>query len=796
MSIALNKLRALAAALVEQLGAGWTFAEGLKAPQLGLGAPAEGRIVVFIDRGEAPSGRRGCALWRSERRYHWLVDDGQGLTWDGAGSSIGKMVGELWRTLWRATRTDDQVLELVAQMLTDATARERWDWKAQTNSKPLEAMGAAEVGAPGLVRWGRGETALHFTIYWQGYGVGDGFPFLQSHIDHDVSIFHLRRRWSSVELAERAATIMIRYAEAMLGGETPSWDASGWLEARAEVPAAPAELKTSATPMAAFKRKEWEKRLRAWLKAETDDARRLRLRRHLRLVGPEDQQDVAEHQAFLPGEGLDELGRAKGWGGAPQGTRSPVPVKVIAGLWLLGLPVRAIATITTGTDKAKSSVSRRLKEVRPGSAPDGWTAHGRRALVHEVVGWACPTAEQLAAAETPRRRTQRAALSSKGADDRPRIRVRRRTPEVDPAAFVVSLPARHRALLLELVYLGDATEAELVELLNVSSAAALKGCVSSLGRWASKGGLSTPFERQGDTLRWIGGPSWDGWAEQLKAIGRTPPLAVSPAAGGTDGTGRGLPQTWEQMPSSVRETPAESWLGRRLGAMTWRDLEEAVIDQLASQVGGTDLLRLMGPVGHSNGWLTWGKSDNKGYPGGIFRERTGDWIEVVLAPAVAYGGLATRPVGKQPERPGVQHGGWWRQAPDVADVAALAQWLSATMVERAANQLGVIVPREPAGAVETRVRAFVSSKITDRARALLEHVAREGRVSRDAVVEHLELPASKTGQMVLRGTIQTIRTTALLCQVDVPVALEAGDIVWRDGLAGWVVWAEAVRATA
>lgn len=383
--------RVVAACGVMAKAIGWVCSTGTAAPVLGRG---EGEPIATVHPHPQADGvfDRGLVVW-GESEVLWAIDDGAGGISSGAVAGPAQLGPAVWPAVWALARDP---VELVEAML--IAEGERIDRRLDRSL--LQVMGAPVRGSY-AVEWGVAEVRQ-----WDREGIrievvpANGWPFVQCgnrkrFVRDSLSPLALARRLAglAVDFVHRSIQTWPKLAEAFAPASRFVEVSRGW-----SVPDVPPDVATAATGRGGLV-EDWQTELRRWLASEGADARASRLQR------------VDERRGalvFVPGKGIDDFGRPTRWSGEAMGPdRLPVPATVIGALWALGLSVRPIAEVTTGSAAAKSSVGRRLAVVQGGA--DGWDATTGGQLVERMgVQWALAEVVQR---QTRRRPTEPAGGS-------------------------------------------------------------------------------------------------------------------------------------------------------------------------------------------------------------------------------------------------------------------------------------------------------------------------------------------------------------------------------------------------
>lgn len=373
---AMQRLGLAMAAFARAMGDGWVVVEGEPYPVLGVGESDGYRRVALIheilgSRGvelphrrgpdiavehqaRRPTLRRGLEVWSQGGHWRWLVDDGKGLLRTAQGASLQRALEVAWSVLWEMTVDP---LELVVELLS-REAGEPWH------------LGTPHVGS-GRVWWG----TIDIIVTPTDSLVADheNWPLVR----HERLVRHVRERCYPGELAARLAGLALGFARRNRAPglhddsrsapgpgravKAPFSAAGSYCAVPISPPPLPAEVCELSGVIGSMV-DDWRSRLRSAL---GDESQRVW----------EERKGLIDERAplviALPGEGLDEFGRELRDGRPSGNARLEVPVEVVAALWALGLPLRAISEVTTGRDTSRNTVHRWVKGIR--SAHREWT---------------------------------------------------------------------------------------------------------------------------------------------------------------------------------------------------------------------------------------------------------------------------------------------------------------------------------------------------------------------------------------------------------------------------------------
>lgn len=435
-----KRLMRVASALAGALGPTWKVAEGDGGPSLGWGRRA--LVTIYEDPYQhgMVRGARGLVVYeRSYGGLAWVVDDGQGTIREAEFGAVGKLAPAVWPVLWGAACHPGEV---IAELLLEAGQRIDRQMK-----RTVESVMGEPVQRAGYVLWGYGAEwpTEPIRVEWSPTSPvatmpdGSRWPCVAA----GVRRRHIRGHLPPLALARRLASVTIDYVTAALRSSsfTAEFGAASSDGPYYKIPALP-EAVINAAATTSTMVDDWQAAVRRELRDETDAKRAARLKRSSK------RRAMALH---TPGDDLDELGRERnGWSGEPTSERLPVPVHVVGALWVLGFAVRQIAEMTTGEAGAKSSVNRRLGEVRGGA--DGWVSTTGEALIDRAgLRWAVepgqggerPTGRDRGVGETPKGQHKKRPTADAGAagGTPPKIRVRRRQPPPSPVPTLDELTA-------------------------------------------------------------------------------------------------------------------------------------------------------------------------------------------------------------------------------------------------------------------------------------------------------------------------------------------------------------------
>lgn len=322
-------------------------------------------VTVTTDAGGY---RRGLAFDRAGR---WVVDDGRGCV--EAGHRVGGLVTTL-QAAWPAVRA---LLADPAEALADAVRGRR------SEDDPPVAV------RHGVVQWGEVSACIMPDAL-----TGERWPYVEA---RGVT-YRLRQVVPVGPLAHAMAAAMARLVR---GGW---WGITVYGIQPADLP----DTVHSIAVGRATACEDWIDRLKATLREETACQRQRREataaeRASVQLVEPASEDDT--------GAGLVD-----------------VPALRVGALWALGFGVRAISKLTTGNDRAKSSINRRLRELRRGGA----SVEAREFIERAGLGWALEPVQATLDDAPPCRPVDPPAEPARDAPAEPCIRVRRRQPAPTP----------------------------------------------------------------------------------------------------------------------------------------------------------------------------------------------------------------------------------------------------------------------------------------------------------------------------------------------------------------------------
>lgn len=377
---------------------------------------------------------RGIVVQRRNGAIAWLVDDGRGLVEEGSARGPTELLDRLWSV---AIEMLVDPTAVVASILERAVSRPR--------------LAAFEAVAPARTATRVGWGPLTATLV---PGRSDPFPFVELHrgglvVAGAVERVYARRLVRAGELGRTVAGVMLDYAQQVVGdrplrGAEPQLaplDQSvvDWNSWRPGDP--PAALRDAIGRRQVEVSDEWRGRLEQLVASEspTAAARRRKL----------SADRMTAKVVYLP-VGNPTGQATTSWGSQSGGARLPVETATIAGLYLLGLGVRAISELLVGDASVKSAIFRRVKEIR-GEDGSG-EAHPPAAVVagQRLTQWLPdgPTVEAPPADVSPpsrimvRRRDEPQAPPADVPATRIIVRRRRGSSEVPPSEAQHDPPAR------------------------------------------------------------------------------------------------------------------------------------------------------------------------------------------------------------------------------------------------------------------------------------------------------------------------------------------------------------------